>query len=102
MAAAMQVVQRARKACSPANASCLLVFPACPLLKLRDYDEGQLPKGVREPKDINVCPWHVGNIEAFTSTVPWHSSCICAGIVARSERVRAGTASVKNKNAVQR
>lgn len=82
MAAEMQVVQRARAACSPANASCLLVFPAC-LLKPRDYDVGQLPKGVREPKDVKtVSSWHKGKAEAFTITVPWHSSCSCAGSMA--------------------
>lgn len=80
MAAAMQVVQRGRTTCSPASASCLLVFPACPFFKLRNYDGDQLPKGVREPKDINLCSWHVDKAEAFTNAVPCTVAAFVLGL----------------------
>lgn len=50
-AAATRVVQSEG---SLFSCQCLLPagFPCLPLLKPRDYDVGQLPKGVRAPKDI--------------------------------------------------
>ena len=83
--------------------------PACwffllaSFFKPRDYDLGQLPKGVREPKDIKtVGSWPEGKAEAFTNTVPWHSSCSCAGSMAKGECARAGATPVKKQHAVQR
>ena len=103
VAAPVRVVQRVRAACSHADASCLLVFLACLLLKPRDYGVGQLLKGVRQPKHIKtVGSWHEGKAEAFTNAVPWLSSCICDGSMARGECGKAGAVLVKNRHAVRR